>query len=96
MRKDDNKIQTYVDEKTRAFLTQKAQEKSISTSKYIASVLAEHVENDKQNKIYNARILLILSHILSCVYDENVSQANTEATNKLMAYIKENCIKSFD
>ena len=96
MSKDGNKIQAYVDKKIRLLLAEKAEENSISTSKYIARVLTDHVSNDQKEKSYKARVLAVLAHILSCVYDEDVSHSNLKVTQELMDLIKLECIKAYE
>lgn len=89
MSKDENKVQAYVDEKTKAFLCKKSDEKAISTSKYIAQVLAEHAENEVKNNMYKARVLSLLGTILTCVYDQDLVTSNQNAAQEIMDSIKQ-------
>lgn len=96
MKKDGNKIQAYVDEKTRLLLAEKAKESSLSTSKYVAQVLTEHVSNSQKDKAYKARILAILANILSCVYDKEACESNADTTQELMNLIKQKCNQAYE
>ncbi len=95
MRKDDNKMQAYVDEKTRLLLAAQAQESSISTSKYIAQVLTEHANNSRKDKVYRARVIAILTYILSCVYDKETVESNSNVTQELVDLIKSQCEEAY-
>ena len=95
MTKDENKVQAYVNEKTRIFLNNKAGEKGVSTSKYIAQILNEHVEKKKKNNAYKARVINILGYILSCVYDKESVETNSKEAKDILDFIKQECNQAF-
>lgn len=95
MTHSDNKIQAYLTANTKAILAKKAEEKSMSLSRYASQILEESAEQSITDKVYRAKVLSILSHILTCVYDKEILISNTEVSQELLDKIKEECKKVF-
>lgn len=83
-----NKVQAYIDANTKQYLLKKSEEKAVSLSRYASQILAEHARNVAAEKAFKARVIAILGHILSCVYDKESLNDNMDLTQEILDSIK--------
>jgi hypothetical protein len=87
MNNKPNKIQVYLDDQTYQKITNLAKAASLSRSKYVANVLESHTPHQQDDERFQLKTQAILSHILSAVYDYDISKKNADEVKSLLGAI---------
>lgn len=86
------RIECYLSDELKEKISKMAEEKSVSTSKYISQVLEKHcAENSQSDLIFQKKVMAILCDIYACVLDPEVESANRTSAINRMQELKRQC-----
>ena len=85
------RIECYISDGIKEKVSKLAEKKSLSVSKYISQVLANHCEGEETQAVFQKKVMAILCDIYSGTYNPKIENENQEAVIARMLEIKKQC-----